>query len=138
MANVAVLGADPDRRALLRGLLHLQHHRVVAEGEGLATLREIADPGSVDLLVVDSAVAGGRWSQVIRSATRERPGLRVILVTEAAGRQVARAAAAAGASAVLRRPFMLQEFLAALDQPLTRSGAYRSASTPRRTRARPP
>ncbi|HEV2316480.1 MAG TPA: response regulator [Thermoplasmata archaeon] len=132
MPNAAVVGSDPDTRALLRSLLHLRHHTVVAEGEGTGALRDVPANEGLDLLVLDSDVPGGGWTEVVTEAIRGRPSLRVILVTERTTREIVRKAERVGVSAVLPRPFLLHEFTEALDKPLpppghySRSGARRS------------
>lgn len=130
--NAAVVGSDPDTRALLRSLLHLRHHTVIAEGDGSGALREVPAEEGLDLLVLDTDVPGGGWTEVVAEATRGRPSLRVILVTERNTREIVRKAQRAGVAAVLPRPFLLHEFTEALDKPAppvgpySRSGARRS------------
>ena len=135
VANAAVAGADPDRRALLRGLLHLQHHHVVAEGEGEELLGALGGAAPVELLVVDAELGAARWRKIAGAARKQHPDLRVVLVTRSATERLARSATAAGVSVVLRQPFLVQEFAEALDRPLARSGAYvGSAPRPKRKR----
>jgi DNA-binding NtrC family response regulator len=126
VSNAVVVGADPDERSLLRGLLRLHHHQVVAEGVGPEVLSSLDAPGGIDLLVLDEDAAGGAWKELVQNATRLRPALRVVLITPNETRDLLREARASGISAVLQRPFHLEQFIQALDRPLDRSGAYRT------------
>lgn len=124
MSNVALVGADPDERALLRGLLHLGHHRVVVEGDAPEVIGQLEEPPGLDILVVDTDVSGAQWTDVVDRATEHHPNLKVVLVTKESGSVINATAKRAGVVSVLRRPFLLREFTDAIDPALSRSGAY--------------
>lgn len=124
MPNAAIVGSDPDHRMLLRGLLHLEHHQVVAEAEGREVLERLDAPGGTDLLVVTEDAAGGRWQELVTDARRGRPALKVVLITARRTDPLVKAASSAGIDSVLQRPFALRQFAEAVVPSPTRSGAY--------------
>ena len=135
MVNAVVVVADPDRRSLMRGLLHLQHHRVVAEGEAAEMLPKLGALEGIDLLVLDEEGPAGAWRAFAEEARRLRPSIRVVLITPRETPALEKRARAAGVAAILQRPFQVSEFQSALEAPLDRSGAYRT-SPGHRTRAK--
>jgi len=115
MTDVVVAGGSEETRLLLKGLVRLHHHRVVAEGPGPETLRDLpaltAPP--VALLDVDLDVPG--WSEEIRSVLSRFPGTRIVLITPNRSPRVDAAASELGIHTVLRRPFPVHSLIEAMD-----------------------
>ena len=118
MTRVMIVGGTEETRLLLRGLLRLYRHLIVAEGP---TFRVLPPPGSPDdhpsvaLIDIDlddrEAVAG------IARAKREHPGLRVLLLTPNRTQIMEARAKEAGIDAIVRRPFAVHELMDAMDGP---------------------
>ncbi len=120
MKHVAIAGGTDETRLLLRGLVRLHHHRVVAEGFGPEVLREIPTDGGDPVLLVDADLEEPRWADALRAWTRAHPNAQVILLTPSRSPQIEAHARALGVTGLLRRPFAVHELVEVLDPP-TRS-----------------
>lgn len=108
LANSAtVVGADADRRRLLRGLLGLSHRPVASEAPSLAALPGDDAPA---LLVLDTAGADGRWAELLQRSLADRPERSALVLLPADDPDLRAAAARAGARAVLAFPFSTRDF----------------------------
>ncbi len=86
---------------------------VVQAEDGASALQRLRDLGdSTDLLVLDLRMPNQSGLDVLEEVARRWPGVRVLVVTGAGPEGVARSALAAGARAVLAKPFRLHELRA--------------------------
>lgn len=114
MANVVIAGGAEEAQLILRGLLRLHQHRILGAGlQGTATLevlRQVADP--VLLLDVDSKEPV--WTEFVTEARKANPATRVVLLTPSRSARLDSQARSLGVAALVRRPFAIQELLAAV------------------------
>lgn len=116
-ASAIVVAGDEETRVLLRGLLRLNHYRVIAEAEGSTEGAELLRTHAPTVVVVDAVLAEGNFPALIREARALRPEARVVLVSPAGGRPKA-PGTADGPDAEVGRPFRLADFLGALRGPV--------------------
>lgn len=114
MTNVVVVSGSDETRMLLRGLLRLQRHRVVAEGGRVDCLEKVPGDGSDTVLVLDVDVADDGWAKGLRDALTRRPSLRVVLLTPSRGGRIEDQAKELGVLTLLRRPFAVHELVEAV------------------------
>lgn len=109
---VSILVADdhPDLCSFVQAVLQIEGYRVVAThttGEALVAMRE----GDFDVVVTDLLMPGGGGRAVLAyAASHERPP-RVVVMTGLVDRPLERELVAAGAVAVLRKPFTREEIV---------------------------
>jgi CheY-like chemotaxis protein len=111
----AVLWAENvDTRLLLRGLLRLHRHPVVHEVASLEELVRLPPSADPTILVVAVESEDDGWERRLTETLKRHPELRpvVILPRESAGLEPR--ALAAGARAVVVRPFAIRDFVRAL------------------------
>jgi DNA-binding NtrC family response regulator len=114
VTNVVVVSGSDETRMLLRGLLRLQRHRVVAEGAKVESLEKIPLDGSDTVLVLDVDVGDADWAKGLREAMTRRPNLRVVLLTPTRGGRIEEQAIGLGIHTLLRRPFAVHELVEAV------------------------
>ncbi len=114
-----VIAGEDDTRILLRGLVRLHRFRVVGEAAGVSDTLALLRAERPTTLVADSQLAEGSAEELVREMKRRFPSVRLVLVTHDSARR--EFPAGGGPDAVLRRPFRIQEFAAAL-QPSERPG----------------
>lgn len=133
MASVVVLGGSEETRLLLRGLLRLHRHQVIAEGatvEALARLPAASLQSSL-VLVVDVNLDEGGWGESMERVFREHPLARGVLLSPSRSARVDSQAKTIGFTSVVRRPFSMMELIAAVSsaaEDLNRSGAGPASS----------
>ena len=117
MTDVVVAGGSEETRLLLRGLLRLHHHRVVADGfpEG----SEISIPPGVQepVLILEADLAKPECRDIVLRVRSARPDLKIVLLTANRSTDVAAKAAALGIDSILRRPFAVRELIDAVGGP---------------------
>ena len=117
LKHVVIVGGTEETRLLLRGLVRLHHHRVVAEGPSPDTLQEIPPEPADPILLIDADLGEARWAQPIGALLGARPTIRAILITASRSPQVETQARGLGVSQLLHRPFAVHELVEALDLP---------------------
>jgi len=117
MTDVAIVGGSEETRLLLRGLVRLHHHRVVSEGAGPTSLREIPVEPSDLIVLVDADVESVEWSTALADSVRAHPARRAILIAPTRSPRVEQRAKELGFAAVLRRPFAVHELVEVLAGP---------------------
>jgi DNA-binding NarL/FixJ family response regulator len=107
-------GKDVDTRLLLRGLLRLHRHPVVHEAASLEELIRL--PASEDPKILVVAVESGddRWERDLTTAVKRHPELRPVVILPRESAALEPRALAAGARAVIVRPFAIRDFVRAL------------------------
>jgi AmiR/NasT family two-component response regulator len=121
-------GGDVDTRLLLRGLLHLHRHPVVYEA---ATLEEVSRlPSSTEprLLVVAVESDDGTWERELPSVLQRHPELHAVVILPRESAALGPRAVAAGARAVVVRPFAVRDLVNALTSAA--DGGPRTAPRP--------
>lgn len=117
MTDVVVAGGSEETRLLLRGLLRLHHHRVIADGfpEG----SEISIPPGVQepVLILEADPAKPECRDTVLRVRAARPDLKIVLLTANRSTDVAAKAAALGIDSILRRPFAVRELIDAVGGP---------------------
>ncbi|HEY6239081.1 MAG TPA: hypothetical protein VIZ68_07855 [Thermoplasmata archaeon] len=116
MTNVVIAGGSEETRLLLKGLVRLHRHRVVAEGSGPETLRELPVDAEPPVALVDVDLDDPTWSAAIGETLRRCPGIRIVLLTPNRSPRVDSAARDLGIHTVLRRPFAVHQLVEALDR----------------------
>ncbi|MCI4327950.1 MAG: response regulator [Thermoplasmata archaeon] len=114
MANVAVVGASREVRLLIKGLLRLHHHVVVAEGSSFDVLDAIPPETEPPVVIVDFDLEEPGRLEAIRVARKSRPLSRFVLLTPGGGPPMREAGRSVGANAVIGRPFAVRELIEAV------------------------
>lgn len=109
--GAVVWGANDDTRLLLRGLLRLERHPVVFEARTLDDLEQLPESPDARLLLVDAETSGdGPWDRALAEVLGRHPDLlAVVVLPRGASAGDEAKARAAGAKAVLRRPFAIHD-----------------------------
>ena len=108
-----VLAADEETRVLLRGLLRLNHFRVVGESDDPGQIAELVKSQRPQLLIADAGPLQAPLGDLVHRSRSEVEGLRVVLVTTSA-KGTRTPTAGREADAVLVRPFRVKQFADAL------------------------
>jgi DNA-binding response OmpR family regulator len=110
-----IVGGTEETRLLLRGLIRLHHHRVLAEAGSADALgpADPNDPAQVLILVGDGD--GDEWPHELAAARAVQPGLLpLLIVTERTPDLIARARRM-GVRAVLNRPFAIRDLVSSVE-----------------------
>ena len=103
--RVLLVEDEPIVSGYMQDLLRSWGLEVVLEPDPLAAARRLADPEhTFALLLTDQTMPGMTGLALARHATRERPGLPVVLYTGNASDIVTQELAASGVTALLRKP----------------------------------
>jgi CheY-like chemotaxis protein len=114
MANVAVVGGSREVRLLIKGLLRLHHHVVVAEGPNFECVDALPIDGEPLVVVIDFDLEEAGRLEAVRAARKARPKSRFVLLTPGGGAPMREAARSVGANAVIGRPFAVRELIEAV------------------------
>ena len=111
-----LLGGNEDTRLLLRGLLRLHRHRVLLEAPGPEGIERLPPSPETKILVVDAgSEADPKWAEQLSGILRSRSDLRALVILPSPDVALESRARAAGARAVLVRPFAIHDFVEAVD-----------------------
>ncbi|HEV8050214.1 MAG TPA: response regulator [Thermoplasmata archaeon] len=122
MANAAVLGGSREVRLLIKGLLRLHHHVVVADGTGFDVLDGLPEAQKPNVVILDFDLEEPGRVESIKAARKAMPKVRFILLTPGGGTPMREAGRAVGADAVIGRPFAVRDLMDAIapaDKPPT-------------------
>lgn len=108
-----VAAGDEETRVLLRSLLRLHRVRVDGEAPGVRGALEILQRARPGLVLVDSDLNDGSWTDLLAGARAALPGSRFVLVTGSTPDGV-RSDGPPGPDALLVRPFRIRQFAVAL------------------------
>ena len=114
MANVVIAGGSEETRLLLRGLVRLHHHRVVAEGHGPETLAALAPELEAPVLILDVDIDDPVWAHQLSRTVADHPGARAVLVTSNRSAAADERAYQAGIHFLLKRPFAVHDLVDAI------------------------
>ena len=111
-----LLGGNEDTRLLLRGLLRLHRHPVLLEASGPEGIGRLARSDEVKILVLDvGSERAATWADELSEILRGHPDLRAVVILPSADVALEGRARAAGARAVLVRPFAIHDFVEAVE-----------------------
>jgi len=119
MSDVAIVGGSEETRLLLRGLVRLHRYRVVFEGPGPESLRELPSEPADLVVLIDGDLESEEWAEPIQAALRAHPTHRAILIAPSRSPRVEQRARELGFTSVLRRPFAVHELVEVIATPPT-------------------
>jgi CheY-like chemotaxis protein len=114
MTNVAVVGGSREVRLLIKGLLRLHRHVVVAEGPNFDVLDTLSKDAEAPVVIVDFDLAEPGRLDVVRTARKARPNSRFVLLSPGGGAPMREAGRAIGADAMISRPFAVRDLMEAV------------------------
>jgi CheY-like chemotaxis protein len=114
MAEIVIAGGAEETRILLRGLVRLHRHQVVAEGTGPDALASLPKSPAPRLLLVDVDLEEDGWGNAISDAWRDHPDLRIILIARSRSPRLEARAKELGIAVLLRSPFAIHELVDAI------------------------
>lgn len=117
MANVVIAGGSDETRLLLRGLVRLHHHRVLAEGQGPETLGQLPSDLEAPVALLEADLEDPLWLKGISEFRQRFPVHRVVLLTTDRSSSFEAQAKAAGIDHLLRRPFAVHDLVEAVAPP---------------------
>jgi AmiR/NasT family two-component response regulator len=115
VVSTIIVGGTEETRLLLRGLVRLHQHRVLAETGSADSLgpADPSDPARVLILVADGE--GDAWPHELAAARESQPeALALLIVAERTPELIARARRM-GVRAVLNRPFAIRDLVASVE-----------------------
>ncbi len=107
-------GESDDHRLLLRGLLRLYRHPVIYEARTLDDLEQLTPASDPRILILDVDGGDDRWTLELAGALAQHSELRAVVILPTGDPEAERRALAAGARAVLPRPFAIQDLVRTL------------------------
>ena len=111
-----VLGGSEDTRLLLRGLLRLHRHRVLLEAPTREAVDHLPPSGETKILILDTGSAkGDGWVDELTGALRNRTDLHALVILPNSDPALETRARQAGAKSILVRPFLIRDFITAVD-----------------------
>jgi CheY-like chemotaxis protein len=114
MAEIVIAGGTEETRILLRGLVRLHRHQVVAEGTGVEVLANLPKSPAPRLVLVDVDLEQDGWGSGIADAWRDHPDLRIILIARSRSPRLEARAKELGVAVLLRSPFAIHELVDAI------------------------
>lgn len=117
MAGVVIVGGTEETRLLLRGLLRLHRHRILAEGPSFDALSGLPSGARAEVAVVDIDLEDDSVGPAIADALTRTPGLHMVLLTPSRTPQLEARAKELGIARVVRRPFAVHELVEAVERP---------------------
>lgn len=128
VGRVLIVEDDPDMRRLLADVLREEGIGVAEAADVIEALRWVSEE-RFDAVILDKNLPDGSGLDLLPRLAARFPGLPVILITAFGDPRIRREAFARGASALLLKPFSLDDLLAAL-----RRGGTQESRTWRRPR----
>jgi two-component system cell cycle response regulator CpdR len=110
MAQILLAEDDEGMRSFLTGALRRAGHEVVAVGDGLDALTQLAET-PFDLLLADVVMPGLDGIELARRASKKQPGIKVMFITGFAGVALRAREQAARGTRVLSKPFHLKDLV---------------------------
>jgi CheY-like chemotaxis protein len=114
--RVLVVDDDPDLRGVLVNSLQALGYSVMEAADGAAGLAAL-DQQRPDVMVVDFAMPGMNGADVAKAASERHPGMPIVLTSGYADSDAIDRAVGKGAK-ILRKPFRIDELLAAVGEAL--------------------
>jgi len=114
VANVVIVGGTEEAQLILRGLLRLHQHRIVGASLSAAPTLEMIRQTTDPVLLIDAELKEPGWTEFVPEALRANGSTRVVLLTPSRSVRLDSQAKALGVTALVRRPFAIQELLSAV------------------------
>lgn len=115
MASVVIVGGSEESRLLLRGLLRLYRHRVVADGPRFDALRSIPSGVAPSVAVVDLDIDDAQSAAEVAEAMKSIPSLHFLLLTSERSVRTEGRAKELGIERVVIRPFAVHDLMEAVE-----------------------
>lgn len=115
MASVVIVGGSEETRLLLRGLLRLYRHRVVADGPRFDALGSIPSGVQPSVAVVDIDLDDAHSAEEMVRAMKSIPSLHVLLLTSERSVRTEGRAKELGVERVVVRPFAVHDLMEAVE-----------------------
>ena len=125
VTSAVVCGKNEETRLLLRGLLRLHRFRVVHEVGSVDDLDRLGTAGEPTVLIFDAESEVGAWDRELTRALGAHPALRAVVILPRGSSTSEAKARAAGASAVVARPFAIRELVEGVEQAAAALGIPR-------------
>jgi AmiR/NasT family two-component response regulator len=137
IVSTVIVGGTEETRLLLRGLVRLNRHRVLAETSSADQLQveDPADPAAVLILVCDGE--GDVWPHELATARERLPSLQPLLLVAERTPEVIARARRMGVKAVLNRPFAIRDLVASVEAVARGEDILDRVSPPRPTTGQP-
>ena len=123
MANVAIVGGSREVRLLIKGLLRLHHHQVVADGPTFDALGSPPAGSEPEVYVVDLDVGDEARLEAVRASRKARPNARFVVLTPSGAPSGRESARSVGANAIVARPFAVRDLIEAVAPTSGKPGA---------------
>jgi DNA-binding NtrC family response regulator len=118
MANVLVIDDDPDIRELLKTELEAAGHKISLAVNGREGVQRYKK-SHIDLVITDLFMPEQEGLETIKQLRMEFPEVSIIAMSgKPTGGTMLSVAKRMGATAVLQKPFQIQELLKAIEQAL--------------------
>ena len=118
MASILVIDDDPDTREVLQGTLESAGHTVALASDGKQGVQAYR-ASRTDLVITDLYMPGQEGLETIKQLRMEFPDVRIVAMSgKPTGGTMLSVAKSLGAEAVLSKPFLPEELLAAVEQAL--------------------
>jgi DNA-binding response OmpR family regulator len=114
LANVVIAGGSDETRLLLRGLVRLHHHRVVAEGYGPETIAQLPQGIESPVFLLDADLENPKWLEQIGSIAGRHAHSLVILLTSDGSASFEARVRTLGVDRLVRRPFAVHDLVEAI------------------------
>lgn len=115
MANVVIAGGSDETRLLLRGLVRLHHHRVVAEGYGPETIAQLPKDVEAPVFLLDADLDNPKWIEQLGGLAKRHPQRRVVLLTSDGSAAFETKVRGLGIDRLLHRPFAVHDLVEAIE-----------------------
>jgi AmiR/NasT family two-component response regulator len=110
-----IVGGTEETRLLLRGLVRLHQHRVLAEVSTADLLRPTDPNDPADVLVLVADGEGDEWPHELATARDHQPDLLPMLIVAERTPELISRARRMGVRAVLNRPFAIRDLVSSLE-----------------------
>src|SRR5271170_1939917 len=131
--STVIVGGTEETRLLLRGLVRLNRHRVLAETASADQLVVVDpyDPPAVLILIADSE--RDEWGHELATARERLPDLQPLLLVQERTPELLERARRMGVRAVLNRPFAIRDLVASVEAVARGEDILDRVPGPRRT-----
>lgn len=127
MARILVIDDDPAFRMVLDRMLKSARHEIISAADGDEGLKELGNAGNAvpDLVIVDIYMPKKDGVETIIHLRKSNPRIPIIAISgNPLGPIVLSISEKLGAAAILKKPFSLQELLAAVDKALLSTAPF--------------
>jgi DNA-binding NarL/FixJ family response regulator len=113
--STIILGGTEETRLLLRGLVRLNRHRVLAEAASADQLPAIEPPDTPTVLILVGDGEGDDWPHELAGVRERVPGLEALLLVPERTPDLIARARRMGVKAVLNRPFAIRDLVSSVE-----------------------